>query len=57
MQGIGFPGEAPRCPEKRTGVQRLQRSACGLMETAARLRFFRAAQGLTSRQGLMLSVP
>ena len=58
LQGIGCPREAPRCPEKRTGVKNMQSSGYGLMETAAEaLRFCSAIQGLTLRQVLMLNVP
>ena len=54
---IGCPCEAPRCPEKCNAFKIRQSSGYGSMETAARLCFCTAIQGLTSRQVLMLSVP
>ena len=55
MQGIGCPRKAPRCPEKPTAVKILQSSGYGLVETAARLHFCVAIQGLTLTLSLVLT--
>ena len=57
LQGIGCPRQAPRGPAERTDVKIMQGSGYGLLETAARLRFCMAIQGLTARQVLSLRVP
>ena len=55
--GIWCRPESLRYPKKGTAVKIMQSSSCSLMETAARLRFFRAIRGITYRQVFLLSFP